>query len=108
MSSASVPADRHLVGAATLTVLAAAATTSPLLVLVDDLHWADRESAAAFAAGDLRAKIATSALPDQTEKLLKEQGEKLSGDEKQKVEDALASLDPSTQGLIRYYRQQRA
>ena len=34
----------------------------------------------------------------QTEKLLKEQGEKLSGDEKQKVEDALASLKTALAG----------
>jgi molecular chaperone DnaK len=34
----------------------------------------------------------------QTEKLLKEQGEKLSGDEKQKVEDALASLKTALSG----------
>jgi molecular chaperone DnaK len=34
----------------------------------------------------------------QTEKLLKEQGDKLSGDEKQKVEDALASLKTALSG----------
>ncbi len=34
----------------------------------------------------------------QTEKLLKEQGDKLSGDEKQKVEDALASLKSALGG----------
>ena len=34
----------------------------------------------------------------QTEKLLKEQGEKLSGDEKQKVEDALANLKTALAG----------
>ena len=34
----------------------------------------------------------------QTEKLLKEQGEKLTGDEKQKVEDALASLKTALAG----------
>jgi molecular chaperone DnaK len=34
----------------------------------------------------------------QTEKLLKEQGDKLSGDEKQKVEDALASLKTALAG----------
>ncbi|HEU5083689.1 MAG TPA: Hsp70 family protein, partial [Acidimicrobiales bacterium] len=34
----------------------------------------------------------------QTEKLLKEQGDKLSGDEKQKVEDALASLKSALSG----------
>jgi len=34
----------------------------------------------------------------QTEKLLKEQGDKLSGDEKQKVEDALASLKTALGG----------
>jgi DNA-binding CsgD family transcriptional regulator len=48
--------DRYLVAAATLSLLAAAAERSPMLVLVDDLHWVDRESAAAllFAARRLR------------------------------------------------------
>ncbi|HEV2893368.1 MAG TPA: ATP-binding protein, partial [Actinomycetota bacterium] len=48
--------DRYLVAAATLSLLAAAAESGPVLVVVDDLHWADRESAAAllFAARRLR------------------------------------------------------
>ena len=41
-------ADRFLVGAATLSLLAAASERGPVLVLVDDLHWLDRESASAI------------------------------------------------------------
>ncbi|MGZ5405465.1 MAG: LuxR C-terminal-related transcriptional regulator, partial [Nocardioides sp.] len=40
--------DRFLVAAGTLSLLAAAAVTSPVLVLIDDLHWLDRESADAI------------------------------------------------------------
>jgi len=40
---------RFAVGAATLSLLAAAAEGQPLLVLVDDAHWADRASAEALA-----------------------------------------------------------
>ncbi|WP_369254815.1 AAA family ATPase [Geodermatophilus amargosae] len=45
---ADVPGERHLVAAGTLSLLAAAATTAPLLVLVDDLQWVDPESAGAL------------------------------------------------------------
>ncbi|MGY1726488.1 AAA family ATPase [Geodermatophilus sp. SYSU D01062] len=45
---ADVPGERHLVAAGTLSLLAAAAATAPVLVLVDDLQWADAESAAAL------------------------------------------------------------
>jgi DNA-binding NarL/FixJ family response regulator len=39
--------DRYLVAAGTLSLLAVAAEEAPLLVLVDDLHWLDPESAGA-------------------------------------------------------------
>ena len=44
-----VPADRLLLGVATLNLLAAAAEERPLLVVVDDVHWLDRPSAQALA-----------------------------------------------------------
>ena len=40
--------DRFIIGAATLSVLAAHAEESPLLVLVDDAQWLDASSAAAL------------------------------------------------------------
>ncbi|GAB3321829.1 LuxR family transcriptional regulator [Geodermatophilus aquaeductus] len=43
-----VPGGRHLVAAGTLSLLAAAAASGPLLVLVDDLQWVDPESAGAL------------------------------------------------------------
>jgi len=43
------PADRYLVGLATLTLLSDAAAEEPLVLLVDDAHWLDRESAEALA-----------------------------------------------------------
>ncbi|MEO5664294.1 MAG: ATP-binding protein, partial [Nocardioides sp.] len=48
-SSGTAVADPFLLGAATLSILAAAAERGPLLVLVDDLQWLDPESAAAIA-----------------------------------------------------------
>ena len=50
--------DRLTVGAATLSLLAAAAEETPLLVALDDAHWLDAESAAAlgFAVRRLQAE----------------------------------------------------
>ncbi|MBU2664636.1 AAA family ATPase [Actinoplanes bogorensis] len=43
------PADRYLVGMATLTLLADASAPEPVLCVIDDAHWLDRESADALA-----------------------------------------------------------
>ena len=43
------PADRYLVGLATLTLLSGVAAEHPVLCLLDDIHWLDRESAEALA-----------------------------------------------------------
>jgi hypothetical protein len=55
-TDADVRGERFLVGAATMSLLAVAAVEQPLLVVVDDLQWLDRESADAilFAARRLR------------------------------------------------------
>jgi DNA-binding CsgD family transcriptional regulator len=44
-----VPPDRYLAGLAALTVLADVAVGQPVLCLIDDVHWLDRESAEALA-----------------------------------------------------------
>ena len=41
-------ADRFMIGAATLSLLAAAGEAHPVLVVIDDAHWLDRTSADAF------------------------------------------------------------
>lgn len=46
--SPGLPVDRFLVAAGTLSLLAAAAAEGPILVLVDDVHWLDRESSFAL------------------------------------------------------------
>ncbi|MER6561853.1 AAA family ATPase [Streptomyces sp. NPDC001027] len=43
------PSDRHLVALAALTLLSDAATAAPMLCLVDDVQWLDRESAETLA-----------------------------------------------------------
>jgi DNA-binding CsgD family transcriptional regulator len=43
-----VGSERFMIGAATLSVLAAVAEEAPLLVAVDDAHWLDEESSAAL------------------------------------------------------------
>ncbi|GLP66407.1 transcriptional regulator [Streptomyces sp. TUS-ST3] len=43
------PSDRHLVGLAALSLLSDAATGAPMLCLVDDVQWLDRESAETLA-----------------------------------------------------------
>ena len=49
LASGGEPPDRYLVGLATLTLLASVAVDQPVLCLVDDAHWMDRESAEALA-----------------------------------------------------------
>ncbi len=55
-SAGESPAGRFLVGAATVSVLSMAAQERPILVLIDDLQWVDRESAVVllFAARRMR------------------------------------------------------
>ena len=62
---AAAPSDRFLVGAGALSLLAAEAERAPVLVLVDDLQWIDRETVAAlgFAAGRLRDDRCASSGP---------------------------------------------
>ncbi len=50
------PADRFLVAAAVLSLLAAEAARGPVVLLIDDLQWLDRESAAALAFSSRRLR----------------------------------------------------
>ncbi len=45
---AAVGSDRFMIGAATLSMLAAVAEEAPLVLVVDDAHWLDEESSAAL------------------------------------------------------------
>jgi predicted ATPase len=56
--SDAAPSDRYLVGLAALTLLADVASGLPILCLIDDVHWLDRESAEtlAFVARRLHAE----------------------------------------------------
>lgn len=47
--SDAAPSDRYLVGLAALTLLADVAADRPMLCLIDDVHWLDRESAETLA-----------------------------------------------------------
>jgi DNA-binding CsgD family transcriptional regulator/tetratricopeptide (TPR) repeat protein len=87
--------DRYLVGAATLSLIAAHAEDAPVVVLVDDVHWLDPSSAAAliFAARRLVADPAAMIFATRT-------GEPAAVDAAGLAELELAGLDAAAARMV--------